>query len=148
MESELILLEIISLLLSIGYVVSNFRTQVLIKGVPTLKIQTLFKHYMLNGLIFDLCGCIPFMIVLCSVSYVGHNPAFIIFIALLRCIRMMTMWRAVQLFGKAEIIFRNNYLQVFKAVLSTFFLGHFLACQWFLLVSALEQNIGQDNWLD
>lgn len=38
MDSVLIALELISLLLSIGYVLSYFRTQLLIKGVPTLKI--------------------------------------------------------------------------------------------------------------
>lgn len=37
---------------------------------------------------------------------------------------------------------------MFKAFMATFFLGHFLTCQWFLLVSVLEQNPVQDNWLD
>lgn len=60
MSSSMVALELVSLLLSVGWVIGNLRTQVLIKGVPTLKIQTLLKHYMLNGLVADLCGTIPF----------------------------------------------------------------------------------------
>ena len=60
MDSEFLFIETLSLILSVVWIIGNFRTQVLIKGVPSLKIQTLFKHYMLNGLVLDICGAIPF----------------------------------------------------------------------------------------
>jgi CRP-like cAMP-binding protein len=148
MRPGIVLLESISLLLSIGWIIGNFRTQVLIKGVPTLKIQTLFKHYMLNGFVLDICGAIPFHLVLGSISFKDQNGAFIIFITLLRLVRVLSSWRAVQLFGKAEIIFRNNYLQVCKALLAVFFLGHFLTCQWYWFVAHLEQHLEpEETWL-
>lgn len=148
MTYHLVLIEFISLLLSVVWVFGNFRTQVLIKGVPTLKIQTLFKHYMINGLVLDIFGTIPFQLVLSSVSFEKRDKLFIVFVTMLRCLRILSSWRAIQLFGKAEIIFRNTYLQVFKALLAVFFLGHILTCQWFWFVTYLEQDSEIQTWLD
>lgn len=59
---ELNMLEFLSIMLSFAWVFSNLRTQVLIKGVPTLKFSTLLTHYKHNGLFLDICGVIPFNI--------------------------------------------------------------------------------------
>lgn len=83
-----------------------------------------------------------------SVQLANRDGIFILFITALRLIRVVSAWRAVQLFGKAEIIFRNNYLQVFKALLAVFFLGHFLTCQWYWFVSFMEHGSKEPTWID
>jgi len=64
MTAELNLMELLSLFISSAWILGNFRTQVLIKGVPTLKFQTLLKHYQANGLVYDILGVIPLNILL------------------------------------------------------------------------------------
>lgn len=38
-------LEAASIIISLIWIFGNFRTQVLIKGVPTLELRTLLRHY-------------------------------------------------------------------------------------------------------
>lgn len=64
MTAELNLMELLSLFISSAWILANFRTQVLIKGVPTLKLRTLLKHYQANGLVYDILGVIPLNILL------------------------------------------------------------------------------------
>jgi hypothetical protein len=92
MNFELNMLETLSLLLSCGWVFGNMRTQVLIKGVPTLKFKTLLTHYKHNGLILDICGIVPFNIIL------GQGTPYqsgIVIVSMIRSIRIFSSWRAV-----------------------------------------------------
>ena len=77
---------------------------------------------------YDICGTLPFLLCLKDVDMTGQSRGFIIFISLLRLVRMVSCWRGLQLFGKAEIIWRSYYLQLFKALFCMFFLTHVLAC--------------------
>ena len=120
----------------------------LIKGVPTLKFKTLLTHYKHNGLLLDICGMVPFNIIL------GQSAPYqsgIVIISIVRSIRIFSSWRAVQLFGKAEVSFRNNrfnvIMQVMKATFYIFFLGHFLACLWWFVVRYYEDQT-EPTWID
>jgi hypothetical protein len=92
MTAELNLMELLSLFISSAWILANFRTQVLIKGVPTLKFRTLLKHYQANGLVYDILGVIPLNILL------GQGPIVqkgIVFRSLLRAVRTFSSWRAL-----------------------------------------------------
>lgn len=134
------LLEILSLMVSIAWVITNFRTQAQIKGQPTLKYSTLLKHYKNNGLVLDILGTIPFNVML------GQKipPKGILIRSLFRTIRVFSSWRAVELFRKAEVSYKNNRLnvvmQVLKALFYIYFLGHFLACAFYFIIKNMEDN--------
>lgn len=58
------IVEVLSLVVSFAWIVSNFRTQVIVKGQPTLEFSVLLANYKRSGLYHDICGIIPINIVL------------------------------------------------------------------------------------
>ena len=63
--------------------------------------------------------------------------------------RIISSWRALFLFRKAEATFKNNrfngFIQILKAILFISFLGHFMACTFFFIVSTAGDV---DTWID
>lgn len=140
--------ETISIIESFIWILGNFRTQITIKGDITMKFSSLLTYYKRNGLYLDICGIAPFNIIIAnSVA----NKKYIILKACLRVIRTLSSWRAIQLFGKAEVAFKNNkfniIMQILKAFFYIFFLGHFLACLWYFVVENVEDG-SEPTWID
>lgn len=147
MTEEINLVEMWSILFSLVWIIGNFRTQVLIKGVPTLKFRTLLKHYKQNGFYYDLCGIIPLNLMIGS----NFDPDSIVFTSIARVIRVINAWRAVYLFGNIEVSLRKNQfniiMQVLKALFYIFFLGHFLACLWYFICENCQSGL-EPTWID
>jgi len=72
--------------------------------------------------------------------------------SLLRIIRVFSSYQSLKLFGKAEVSFKNKnfniIMQVLKAILYTFFLGHFMACAWYFTVDVMEDGYEEPTWKD
>lgn len=130
-------LEAFSLFISILLIVINLRTPVMIKGEASLKWNVVLKHYKQNGFYADLIGCLPTNLLL------GHllNKEYIILIAICRAIRIGSVWRCVQLFGRFESFLKKHSLMmhILKAVLLLYLLWHWLACLWYFLNLNLEE---------
>jgi hypothetical protein len=66
-------------------------------------------------------------------------------------VRVFSSWRAVELFRKAEVSYKNNKLnvvmQVLKALFYIYFLGHFLACAFYFIVDNVEDG-SEATWID
>jgi hypothetical protein len=124
-------MEVISLLFSIFIVIANFRTPVMVKGEATLKIRQVLKYQWQNGLILDLFGVLPLNLILGAIAL--KEP--MITIGVLRCLRIASSWKSMQLFGQFEIYLKkhNLIMQIMKASLLLFFLCHFTACLWFFV---------------
>jgi hypothetical protein len=71
--------------------------------------------------------------------------------SLFRTVRVFSSWRAVELFRKAEVSYKNNKLnivmQVLKALFYIYFLGHFLACIFYFIISKIEDG-SEPTWID
>ena len=122
--------ELISILISVFILVTNFRTPVMVKGEATLKFTQVLKYQWQNGLILDILGILPFNLIF-GVAYLKPN----IPIALLRCLRIASAWKSMQIFGQFEIFLKkyNLIMQILKAFLLLFFLCHITACLWFFV---------------
>lgn len=68
-----------------------------------------------------------------------------------RSVRVFSSWRALELFRKAEVSYKNNKLnaliQVLKAAFYIYFLGHFLACIFYFIVAEIEDG-SEPTWID
>ena len=112
-----------------------------------MKYSTLLKHYKNNGLFLDILGIIPFNLML------GQNSPenSIVIRSLFRTVRVFSSWKAVELFRKAEVSYKNNKLnvvmQVLKALFYIYFLGHFLACTFFFIINKIEDD-AEETWID
>jgi ABC-type phosphate/phosphonate transport system permease subunit len=71
--------------------------------------------------------------------------------SIFRTVRVFSSWRALELFRKAEVSYKNNRLngliQVLKAAFYIYFLGHFLACIFYFIVSEIEDG-SEPTWID
>jgi len=130
-RGNLILIEVISLIYSIFIVVANFRTPVMVKGEATLKIKQVLKYQWQNGLLLDLLGILPFNLIF-GILDLSHEQ---ILWAILRCLRIGSAWKSMQLFGQFEIYLKkyNLLMQIIKSFCLLFFLCHFTSCLWFFV---------------
>lgn len=116
------------------------------KGQPTLNFNTIWQYYKNDGLFYDVLGVIPFNLIIGNLQPPG-TAGIAIFRAVLRTVRILSAWRALQLFAAAEVSFRNNkfniIMQILKALFYIYFLGHFLACTWYFTVAMTHLNHGQ-----
>ena len=160
MDSRVKGVESISVIYSVFFIVVNFRTQLLVKGRPTLELRKIFQSYRLSGLWSDALCIIPLNLCLAPAideDIHTHSRVWLFVRALLRAVRTFGVWRAVILFGRFEVKhLRNNrcslLMQVLRAVFYIYFLGHFLACTWFFMVSNMEKGCdhpdGVQTWID
>ena len=109
-------LEVFSLLISFIWIFGNFRTQLLIKGKPTLEPSVLYMNYKIGGLGYDILGIIPFNLIFnppLNEDVAKLSYAWITCRALLRSIRTFSAWRALQLFGNLEVsVLKDNQFNV------------------------------------
>jgi hypothetical protein len=112
-----------------------------------LKYSTILRHYKNSGLFLDILGILPFNLML------GQNipKNGIVIRSIFRTVRVFSSWRALELFRKAEVSYKNNRLngliQVLKAAFYIYFLGHFLACIFYFIVSKIEDG-SEPTWID
>ena len=112
-----------------------------------MKYSTILRHYKNSGLFLDILGILPFNLML------GQNipKNGIVIRSIFRTVRVFSSWRALELFRKAEVSYKNDRLngliQVLKAAFYIYFLGHFLACIFYFIVSEIEDG-SEPTWID
>ena len=129
MVSYLIFLEICSLLISLGIVLINLRTPVVMRGGSTLNLKVILGYYYHNGLILDLVSLWPLNLVLGIADLV--QPIWLI--PPLRIIRVISVWKSMHIFGRFELYFKKYgiLMHVLKSALFLCLLWHWASCLWF-----------------
>ena len=144
MKDLLFFLEAISLSISFFVIVLNFRTPVIVKGQATLQFSKVANYYWQNGMLIDMCGILPFNLVLGKYMDLNGQPwYFMMLIVLLRIIRIISCWQAVMIFSQFEVYLKkHNFLMgILKASMMLFFLGHLITCSWFFVNNILERDV-------
>jgi hypothetical protein len=141
---DLVVVEVISLLYSLFTIIANFRTPVMVKGEATLKIKQVLKYQWQNGLLLDLFGILPFNLIFGLLAL----DTYLILVAILRCLRIASAWKCMQLFGQFEIYLKkhNLIMQILKAFSLLFFLCHFTACLWYFVQILIKDVYPENNW--
>ena len=85
---NLLILEIVSLVISLLVVISKMRTPIIVKGGYTLHFTLIVKNYFNNGLILDLFGLLPLNI---AFGYYSFSYPTVIGITILRLLRMISI---------------------------------------------------------
>ena len=93
MHPSEIILEIISLCISLFVVIMKFRTPVVMKGGSTLEFKSVLSFYFHNGLILDLFALLPFNLFLQNVYEVY------LLIVILRLLRMVSVYQIMAILG-------------------------------------------------
>ena len=131
-----IFMESVSLSISLCWIIINFRTKVLQKGVVYEDFSVIFNYYRQNGFYQDICGIVPITI---AVDVLYQNPTsqgliVALVVAVCRLTRTISAIRSIELYGKAEVIYNNYFLKLLKAFIVIFFMGHTLVCMLWLLM--------------
>jgi len=147
--SYLTFLEVLSLLVQYSSIVVILRTPVLQKGGYTVNFCAVVKNYYLeNGLILDLIGSLPLNLIF---SLMDQTQPHIIFISVLRVLRIASAWRFLQLFEifEAHLKSYNILMYIAKSILFLFFLGHWTNCWWFYINRVVEPLYDfETSWLE
>ena len=73
-EGVVLMMEVVSHLISLLVIISNFRTPVVDEqGKKSIDFDKVFDHYLKNGLIIDIFGMVPLNIIL-SLKYQLKSP--------------------------------------------------------------------------
>ena len=131
MEGGLVVFEVLSWLISIGVIIATLLTPVEFDGALTINRKEVIKHYWRdNGLIFDICGALPF-----NWMFGAAFEDSMIITHLIRLLRIFVVGKLFIYFEKLELTFRkyNFTIQVIKPLLFLYFLWEWTACAWFFL---------------
>jgi hypothetical protein len=71
----------------------------------------------------------------------------VLFISLLRVLRVVTVWRMSDLIDELKIYFKSaNYIILIKAVVIWFNIGHLMTSAWFFFCSIVERDYVKNTW--
>lgn len=118
MEWELILIEDISLLISVANLTINMRTPVILRSGATLELKTVLKYYYHNGLILDIIALWPLNLILGGADII--YPIWIV--TPVRLFRLISIFRIIDIFETLEKYFKKYTLLV-TLIKSSLFIG-------------------------
>ncbi|CAI2367548.1 unnamed protein product [Moneuplotes crassus] len=139
------LLEILSLLFTLIIIFLNFRNPVHLRGGKTLKFKIVLSYYYNNGLILDLFALWPLSFVLAITDVV--QPVWLI--TPLKCVRLISVWKILNIFGRFELFFKKLglFMNIIKALLFLCIIWHWTSCAWFF--TNLYINLDRDDsWME
>ena len=72
----------------------------------------------------------------------------VLFISLLRVLRVVTVWRMSDLIDELTIYFKSAsyYIILIKAVVIWFNIGHLMTSTWFFFCSIVERDYVKNTW--
>ena len=140
-----LILEIVSLVISLLVIIFTMRTPIIVKGGYTLDFSLIVKNYFNNGLILDLFGLLPLNVALGFYSF--RYPG-IIGITILRLLRMVSIKKLLQMFEKFEVYLKNLsiFMYIMKAILILFLLWHWTSCFWLYINRKIEPDLNIQSW--
>ena len=98
-EGVPLMLDGISLALSLLVIFLNFRTPILVKNEMTLRIDLIAKNYWHNGLLFDICGIIPLNMILGRIDITSLESRYLkCFLFVVRLVRLISFWHTLKIF--------------------------------------------------
>jgi len=126
-----LLLELLSLSLSLLELIVKFRTIVFIDSQPSLKFKEILSNYWhYNYLLIDAMAILPLNLILAprTTEFEVNHLA-----SLARLVRLVAIWKMLPLFERLEIVFRKFELvvQVCRPLFFLIFLWMLTACFWF-----------------
>jgi hypothetical protein len=142
-EGLIYMLELISLGVSFFVILLNFRTPVIVKGQETLNLNKVANYYWNNGMLIDLCGILPFNIILGRVTTLDEQTWKVLLVLVtLRISRILSCWQAVMIFSQFEVYLKNHnvVMGMMKASMMLYFLGHWITCTWFFVNNVIEKG--------
>ena len=99
LEGLALMLESLSLVVSLIVLILNFRTPVIVKGETTLSPSKVAKYYWQNGMLIDLCGIVPFNLFLGNVELETLPLLTLLIVLVLRAVRIVSCWQALKIFS-------------------------------------------------
>ena len=93
MVGLVMLLECVSIAVSLFVIILNFRTPVIVKGTTTLELRKVATYYWQNGILIDLCGILPFNLIFryqYELETLDWLPMTIVVV--LQAIRIVSSW--------------------------------------------------------
>lgn len=93
------LLECVSIILSLFVIIFNFRTPVIVKGRMTLEFKKVATYYWQNGILIDLCGVLPFNLIFTQQELESLAWVPSILVIMLQGVRIISSWQALKIFA-------------------------------------------------
>jgi hypothetical protein len=93
MVGLIMMLECVSIAISLFVIILNFRTPVIVKGTTTLELRKVAAYYWQNGILIDLCGILPFNLIFRSqIELVTLEWIPMTIMVLVQAIRIVSSW--------------------------------------------------------
>jgi hypothetical protein len=123
----------------------QLRTPVFHQGSYTLDLKPILLHYLSHGLVFDLLGLLPLNLIL---GCLEQQEPSLIFICVLRLLRMGAVGRMMELYEKLQIHLKDYslFMVVFKAFMFLMILWHWVSCSWYL-INVFEYDSFEVTWV-
>lgn len=143
-NTTFLVFEALSIAIQLMIIIVTFRTPVTYFGEHTLDFVQVFKIYARHGLILDVLGLLPLNLVF---GYLGITAPSLLFISLIKLLRVFAALRLGELLEKFQIYLKNHsiLIVVFHALLFLILLWHWTSCLWFF-INRLEHDTFEVTW--
>ena len=150
MNAGAIAFESVSLCLQAIFIVSKFRTSIIVQGRSTLDFKHVLKSYLREGLVVDLFGLLPLNLILgivCPLDKDSHMRTVLV-VSAFRLLRVISIWRMFELIDELTVYLKSAsyYIILIKAAAIWFIIGHLMVCAWYYVVAIVERDRTKDTW--
>ncbi|KAK3283954.1 hypothetical protein CYMTET_8365 [Cymbomonas tetramitiformis] len=134
-------------------IVLNFFTAFNLDGIQVVDLQPIAKNYVRGWFWVDFASAFPFETVCSTLFSVEDENGVMRVNTLLRLLKTMRLLRLLRLARLSRIVARIrsrfhikfSFITIFKFLLTSLFVGHWIACGWYLV--AQIEGIDEGTWV-